>query len=219
MFFLSIVLTFGCAPIKLQVTGGPVGDMNRVKSNEIVLIGRFEIIPALKDSERHLKSSTFTNAHKDFLWIVKGDKWLNTKDYDIYNGYTGGNTFSMNMTNHAPVYINNKLSSFSLDKENKKLLISGGYFLAGESLVNVRNTKGSVSKEMAFFANHLNFKLDINTNKKSRALYIGDIKLYRDKNMNIKNIVVKDNYKSANAEYKKTYKVTDNLKKSLARIR
>ncbi|MDH5184813.1 MAG: hypothetical protein OEX12_13100 [Gammaproteobacteria bacterium] len=220
---LVIFMLAGCAPISLKLDGSPIQSFSDLKANEVVMVGSIKFMPAISEKDRDfskVQNKQHVAAHTQMFWLVKGNKWLNTTDYDIYEG---AGSMGSNFNNHTPVSINGEQFSIPV-KRAKAMLISGGYFPATTRKVvhttkylDGRNSQFNHSQtEYTMVAKHLNFKLNVNTNTKSKAIYIGDIQIYRDKKFNLKKIVIKDNYKQANIDFKKSFKTKIDLAKQLA---
>lgn len=221
---VSAFIISGCVPKKMYVKGGHIDNISQLKPTEQLLVGSVEIIPAITESERDLSrigSKQFIDAQKQIFWLVRGDKWLDTKKYDVYAN-SGG--MSMDFSNHTPIPFNNR-PFYITSAKGSPLRISGGYIPTGtQKVVHTSATMQSgtgmmqhrYQTEFTPVATHLPFKLKANTDNTSQAIYIGDIKVYRDKSMKVTKVVVKDNYTQANSAYKATFKVKADLKKSLA---
>lgn len=219
---LLVLLSSACGMRTLQLKGGHVQNLGQVAATEVVLVGSVEFIPPLKDEERdfsRIKSKTFIDAHEKLFWLVKGDRWLKTRDYDVYDKFGGMTT---DFVHHTPVPHNNDLFYITTDR-NRPLHVSGGYLPYGvkratRKITTHTNVGTDTRLEMEFIPNskHMDFKLNIDTFKAAKAIYIGDIKIYRDRFMNLKKVVVEDNYTRANQAFKQTFKVKENLAKALA---
>jgi len=229
MFYAFLLASLaGCAPVVLQVKGGQIQTLSSVRPNEVVLVGSVELMPAIKGSERNfskIQNKGFVDAHNKIFWLVKGKKWLKISDFDIYEGAGG---MSTDFTNHTPVPINGAQFAVTSDSVST-LYISGGYFPAttrkvthvtkylGSSDPMNNSTYMNTQSEYTMVAKYMDFKLKVHMVENAKAIYIGDIKIYRDNKFNVKKVVIKDNYKQANINFKQQFKTNENLARSLAR--
>lgn len=166
----------------------PISSTAELKSNETIIVGRIELLPALAKGEQKIKglnSGSFEN--KVFLIADENYREINRElELGDYNGrieaILGQNFFVRSAS--KPFYI----------------LLGMMYLELG----------GNTTNRLYFPAG-----LKVNIKAEDKAVYIGTLQYTRDEFFSFTKITVVDEYERANAEFKKKFGSKVQLRKAL----
>lgn len=165
-----------------------VDSVSEVGTQEVMVVGRIDLIPPLTDADQNLHGIG-SGRYKNKVYVITDDKWRD-KDGEIASGDELFETLLG--------------ETFYIKGSNKPF-----YFLTGLLYTDVRSDG---SREYVNLPGGV--KIDIHPGDK--AVYIGDIRFTRNEYFDITHAQIIDDYDRANAAFKKKYGVKYNMRKALA---
>lgn len=164
-----------------------VRDISQVGSKNVMVVGRIELTPPL-DKKDQILHGIGTGGARNKAYVITSEKWK------IKEGALGRGDVYFEATLGKPFYI----------KENDKPF----YFLT-EQIFTV------LSDGAREYVN-LPGGVKINIHHGDKAVYIGTLRFTRNEYFDITKAQIIDDYKHANAAFKKKFGVKYNMRKALA---
>ncbi len=165
-----------------------VDDLSAVAAQEVIVVGRIELTPALTDEDQILQGLG-TGKFKNKVYVITDEEWR-----DKQGGIAAGDDAFEAMLGE-PFYIKGPNKPF--------------YFLT-----SVIYTEVSSNGSMRNVNLPGGVKIELRNNDK--AVYIGTIRYARNEYFDITKSEISDDYDRANAAFKKKFGVKYNLRKALA---
>ena len=181
---LSALALAACAPAPRV----PLGALSELGSDEVVLVGKVELVPALRKHEQKIRGNVVGN-FENRMYLVMDDKLRPLPDDLRVADYAGriealmGSTFFVR-SKAAPAYI-----------------------LGGVVFLDI----GGTSQQKAYFPGGF----QVAAKPGERAVYIGTLRYHRDEFFEIQRVTVVDEYKQANAEFQAKFGSGQTLRRAL----
>jgi hypothetical protein len=180
-----LVLTLAaCAP----AARAPLTSLNGLNSDEVVIVGKVELVPALRKGEQKIRGMVVGNIENTML-LMMDEKLRPLPEDPRIADYAGrieapiGSTFFVR-SKAAPSYV-----------------------LGGMLFLDI----GGGSTQKAFFPGGF----QIAAKPGDRAVYVGTLRYHRDEFFEVTRITVVDDYREANAEYEAKFGKGQALRKAL----
>ena len=188
LLFLS-----GCI-VKI-VTNKDIASLSDLGSDQILVVGKIELVRPLVENEQILKPRTVsTLKDKAYLVMDKDGYDLNNIPVMAANKATG--TVTLGKTFFLPV------------NRGQSLRYSGGVIVINDDALFRGNTIGGIYGIWNLIgADHFRLTggLKYNYAKPDRAIYIGTLQYHRDDFNTITSVKIKNEYAQANTEFKSKY--------------
>jgi hypothetical protein len=181
---VALLTLAACAP----APRAPVSALSELGSDEVVVVGKVELVPALRKHEQKIRGNVIGN-FENRMYLVMDEKPrplpedLRIADYAGRIEALMGSTF------------------FVRSKAQPAYLLGGVVFL----------DMGGNSQQKAYFPGGF----QVAAKPGDRAVYIGTLRYHRDEFFEIQRITVVDEYKQANAEFEAKFGKGQTLRKAL----
>ena len=180
-----LVLTLAaCAP----AARAPLTSLNALSSDEVVVVGKVELVPALRKGEQKIRGMVVGN-FENTMYLMMDEKLRPLPEDPRIADYAGriealiGSTFFVR-SKAAPSYV-----------------------LGGMLFLDI----GGSSPQKAYFPG--GFQVAAKTG--DRAVYVGTLRYHRDEFFEVTRITVVDEYREANAEFEAKFGKGQTLRKAL----
>jgi hypothetical protein len=165
----------------------PVDSFSSVASDETVVVGRVELVPALRKGEQKIKTLNSGSFENKVFLIADEQPRVLTKEPAIAD-YKG----RIEATLGKNFFIRSRSKPF--------------YIVGGMMYLDI----GSRETNQAYFPGGLMVPLKTG----DKAVYIGTIRYHRNEFWEITKVAIADDYDSANAEFKKKFGAKYSLRKA-----
>lgn len=181
------IITFAFISFTLLLTGCISGkphlqSISELQTNEIILVGRIELIPPLEDDEQNLKTAT-SGRFKNRVHMMVSEKKFDLDDLPI----SAGND-SLFVEFGKDFYIRQNQSGTLFYSGSLVLMESAARSVAGARTIDVGQMK---------LPGGLTYKI----NPRHKAVYIGTVRYYRDDYNAITKIRLINDYDKVNSRF------------------
>lgn len=179
----ALALT-ACAP----AARAPLTSLNALGSDEVVVVGKVELVPALRKGEQKIRGMVVGNV-ENTMYLMMDEKLRPLPEDPRIADYAGrieapiGSTFFVR-SKAAPSYV-----------------------LGGVLFLDI----GGSSLQKAYFPGGF----QVAAKPGDRAVYVGTLRYHRDEFFEITRITVVDDYREANAEFEAKFGKGQTLRKAL----
>ena len=183
-WLVALLALAACAP----AARAPLTSIDALGRDEVVLVGKVELVPALRKHEQKIRGNVIGN-FENRMYLVMDEKLrplpedLRVADYAGRIEALMGSTF------------------FVRSKAEPAYVLGGVVFL----------DMGGNSQQKAYFPG--GFQVAVKPG--DRALYVGTLRYHRDEFFEIQRITVVDEYREANAEFAAKFGKGQTLRKAL----
>jgi hypothetical protein len=174
-----------CAP----APRAPVTSLDSIGRDEVVLVGRVEIVPPLRKDEQKIGRNVIGGNIRDHLFLMAGDQPRPLRDDPRIAEYAG--------RIEAPLS-----ATFFVRSEAKPFYINGGLLIL---------EMGGSSVQRVYFPGGL--RVDIKPG--DRAVYVGTLRYTRDEFFEIKRTQVVDEHREASKQFAAKFGSGTALRKAL----
>jgi hypothetical protein len=190
--YVVSLLLLGTLSGCVSAARAPVGSFADLGRGETIVVGRVELVPALRKGEQRIKVANAGNfENKLFLFTDEHEKTLSQEptaaDYAGRIEATIGETFFVRSSNKR-FYIRGGMVYLYLDFGRRGGTQDEAYFPGG---------------------------LTVPVRAEDKAIYIGTLQYHRNEFWEITKVIVVDDYERANAEFKKKFGSKYPLRKAL----
>ena len=181
---LLAVLLAACAP----AARAPLTSLNALGSDEVVVVGKVELVPALRKGEQKIRGMVVGNVENTML-LMMDEKLRPLPEDPRIADYAGrieapiGSTFFVR-SKAAPSYV-----------------------LGGVLFLDI----GGSSLQKAYFPGGF----QVAARPGDRAVYVGTLRYHRDEFFEVTRITVVDDYREASAEFEAKFGKGQTLRKAL----
>jgi hypothetical protein len=173
-----------CAP----AARAPLTSLNALGSDEVVIVGKVELVPALRKGEQKIRGMVVGNI-ENTMFLMMDEKLRPMPEDPRIADYAGrieapiGSTFFVR-SKAAPSYVLGGMLFLDIGgNSTQKAYLPGGFQVAAKP--------------------------------GDRALYVGTLRYHRDEFFEVTRITVVDDYREANAEYEAKFGKGQSLRKAL----
>ena len=192
-----------------------VQSLGELPSDQMIVVARVEFDPPLKPHELQVANDRWGRDKQGRFWLVHGDRLLDTLEYDVFNR---GSAFNSSRQNRQITTVELNKDFFISAPRDKPYIISGGYFLLSSETAAVAGVRKGMSS-ININSRHVPLFLPANLTSSDRAVYLGTIRLYRDKALNVRRVEIRDDYAVAQAKFRVKFGENLTLRKSLLKPR
>jgi hypothetical protein len=181
---LLSVLLAACAP----AARAPLTSLSALSSDEVVVVGKVELVPALRKGEQKIRGMVVGN-FENTMYLMMDEKLRPLPEDPRVADYAGriealiGNTFFVR-SKAAPSYV-----------------------LGGMLFLDI----GGSSTQKAYFPGGF----QVAAKPGDRAVYVGTLRYHRDEFFEVTRITVVDEYREANAQFEAKFGKGQTLRKAL----
>lgn len=198
LLFMALIIgpvLSGCMKV---VTNHNVTSSKDLRDNQILLVGKIELVPPLRDKEQILSSQNMTDDLKDKALVLFDDEKYDMSDIPSRSS-RAASTVRLGETFFIPVERDG----------NGIVFYSGGIIVINDIELTGNKLFGLYGIASAIKADHFKLpgKLKFSTKKSDRAIYIGTIRYYRDDFNSIYKVELIDQYNQANNQM--LHKISD----------
>jgi hypothetical protein len=179
----ALALT-ACAP----APRAPLNALSELGSDEVVLVGKVELVPALRKHEQKIRGNVVGN-FENRMYLLMDEKLRPLPEDPRIADYAGRIEALMGST------------FFVRSKAQPAYVLGGIVFL----------DMGGNSQQKAYFPGGF----QLTTKPGDRAVYVGTLRYHRDEFFEIQRITVVDEYPQANAEFQTKFGKGQALRKAL----
>jgi hypothetical protein len=166
-----------------------VTDLMFVAPDKAIIVGRIELHPPLREGEQRLKTSRGEELRNEFI-LYGGDR---LRDF----------------TESKPATFEGSFAT-TLEKEFFIKVAKGStFFLSGGTFYTEYDPPYHITYHT------LSSPLQTEVKPDDEAVYIGTIQYYRDENNNVKEVMIRDDYKWADTQFKERFGTSKTLRKAL----
>lgn len=188
-----ILVTAGCHKAAAR---RDASTMSQVQSNQVLVVGKIQIIPPLKKNEQLLKKST-EKAFRNKVFVLYDDQKFDMNDLPVKSTFAAG-LVDIGKTFFIPA---------DRDKQGN-VYFSGAAYITYDGAMRRGSTGGIHGMYSALRSDHVKLPggIKFKTRNTMRAVYVGTLQFYRDEFNGITRVAYKDEYgkarKLVNAKYK-----------------
>jgi hypothetical protein len=182
---LSCAVLAACVP----PGRGDTGSADEVGSDQVVIVGRVELVPPLDKGEQRITSMIGSDMVRNKLILLTDDKWRRLRAAPERADYKGRIEAPLEQT-------------FFVRSDNRPF-----HILLGELWLTVGRTLDKV-----YFPGGLT----VDVRPADKAVYIGTLRYHRNEFFQFTKSEIVDDYERANAEFRKKFGPHTMLRKSLA---
>lgn len=183
--FRKLISVFALVTLMLYsygAVGKPLKSIKSLGKDEVVLVGRIELIPPLEDFEQNLKTIG-SKRYKNMAMFVIGDQIIDIESPRLRDGkYADGVALG---------------EDFYLRRKRREALIYSGSLILTQSALVGHGRRAGIDMERIILPGGLQY--DIQSSDK--AVYIGTIRYHRDDYNAITKIDVINDFKEANKTF------------------
>ena len=165
-----------------------LGNLSELRSDEVVIVGRVDLVPKLAEGEQKLEALGTGDAVNK-VYLLTNEHYRVFEQEPRMSDYEG----------YIPAPLG---KNFFVRSSAKPFYILGG---------QLRLTARGDDMSSAYFPGGMK----VSVKPGDKAVYIGAIQYYRDEFFEVSKIVIVDDYDRANAEFKRTYGAKYSLRKAL----
>jgi len=160
-----------------------------VAPDKAIIVGRIELHPPLQEGEQTLKTSRGEEFRNVFI-LYGGDR---LRDFTKSKPATFEGSFATTLEKEFFIKV----------EKGSTFFVSGGTFYTEYDLPN-------------YITYHtFSSPLQVNIMPDDEAVYIGTIQYYRDENNGVKDVMIRDDYQWADAQFKERFGTSKSLRKAL----
>jgi hypothetical protein len=180
LFIAAALLCAGC----VTVSEG-VGSLSEVAQDEVLVVGRIEIIPRIKPEEQSYKATDPFNSKRHFL----GRAVMFVSDKPEYQNHTG----------HA---LNPALEEtfFLKVPRSQRFMVKGSVTMSFAMRTTSPRTATVDQTELMFPS-----PAELDMRPGDKAIYIGTLRMHRDEFHEVTKAEIRDDYERALADYRKKF--------------
>ena len=204
--FLSLSLINGCGLIGGEVRK-EVNSISEVGRNQVVIVGRVELTPDLREGEQHIEAGSvdvmgWADLHKDRAMLQVNKTPVQDESHMVMINPKLGETFHFEIAKDTPYIVGG-----SIMLEHRFEVV--GWSMLGNQM---HADKQRIMKEIRLPSM---FKLDIRPEDK--AIYVGTIRLHRDEFNSVTKIDIVDDYEATNKRFQVKFGQNAQLRKAIVK--
>ena len=181
--FLAVLLT-ACAP----AARAPLTSLNALSSDEVVVVGKVELVPALRKGEQKIRGMVVGN-FENTMYLMMDEKLRPLPEDPRIADYAG----RIEALIGSNFFVRSKSTPF--------------YVLGGVLFLEI----GGSSQQKVYFPGGF----QVAAKPGDRAVYIGTLRYHRDEFFEIQRVTVVDDYREASAEFEAKFGKGQPLRKAL----